>query len=1147
MASLKVALSALALAAVAAASPSVARKTALASRASSTFQQEPGEPQDGWAAPYPLSTSPLNEVTGYGFQHPIATDPLGSVHVAWRDSESSNLHYRKWTRATGVWSPAVTLPGGGQPVSAPSVACDTDGNVHLFWSTGSPEGVHYRKFDAVVGQWRPETLLLQGLAADPSAACRPNGLDIHVVCAGMVVGRPLLCVRYIKWSPSTGWTASYPISPDTTAPAYTPSVAVDSSGSAYVTWRQVPYQSGYNRVILRTRISDVWQPIELVEPVGSDQQTEPCVAVTPGGDAHIAWHSLWTDRVLYRAKISGTWSGVDTVSPTWHIASWPAVAVQGDVPHVLWQATYYTPSYRQEIDHRRRVAGVWGPLDRLTFTPINRARSPGIAADRLGFVHGLWYEYSPLGTSGDPWYARFDPDSSVDVGVRAVMAPVQTVALRLAAARPQALVKNLGLTAQADVPVVCSIFGRGNTVRFADSITLSSINPGDTARATFGLWTFTGTETCRVRMSTRLAGDQNPANDAAERQAVIVPAAHVGGPNEDGMTWIDSDTARGPVYRWRDISTTGTAVSFPSYDDDGVRIPIGFTFAWPTSRADTWDSVYVNTNGIISLDQEIVEWDNVPLPYEYGIFALWDDLDCIDSGRVKYQTVGAAPNETLIVSWDGVSYFNRGDSSLSFQVLLLSGSNEAVIQYRDVSTGCVNDNGFSATVGIQQEDVLQYLYGDEQVATPHGNLLAAGLAIRYCRWPVPVEGWWSRAPMPLEPSSRDVKDGGWLAYDHTTHLVYAAKGYKTADFYSYDVISDSWRTRAPVPAGGKPPSKGAAACDDWTGRIYATKGNNTVEFYCYDAHRDSWNRLADVPLGENNKKVKGGTDLAYFNGSIYLLKGYKNEFWKYNAVLDSWTSLPSAPLGTSGKARYSGGSWLVYDGDHSFYCFKAKYNELFEFDASADTWLRQLACMPMVGRSGKSKKAKDGGSAAMFGSYLYALKGGNTQEFWCYWPSGNQWFESETIPAVGSSGKKKRVKGGGDLVAVSWPVRMLYALKGSKCREFWCCAPSAGFDVGRTTAGGVVATAAVLPQPGIMVAPNPARAGTATLKLRVPDNGPVRLDVVDAAGRIVLCRNLAAGPKAGVTVDLRALRSGTYLLRFKSAGCSSTRKLVVQR
>jgi len=65
-------------------------------------------------------------------------------------------------------------------------------------------------------------------------------------------------------------------------------------------------------------------------------------------------------------------------------------------------------------------------------------------------------------------------------------------------------------------------------------------------------------------------------------------------------------------------------------------------------------------------------------------------------------------------------------------------------------------------------------------------------------------------------------------------------------------------------------------------------------------------------------------------------------------------------------------------------------------------------------------------------------------------------------------------------------------------------APSAGFDVGRTAAGGVVAKPTALPQPGMVAVPNPARAGAATLTLWLPDNGPVRLDAIDAAGRIIL-------------------------------------------
>jgi hypothetical protein len=49
---------------------------------------------------------------------------------------------------------------------------------------------------------------------------------------------------------------------------------------------------------------------------------------------------------------------------------------------------------------------------------------------------------------------------------------------------------------------------------------------------------------------------------------------------------------------------------------------------------------------------------------------------------------------------------------------------------------------------------------------------------------VPLTAVWSeRAQMPYTPSWKNVRDGGWLAYDAGTDLVYAAKGNKVRDFY----------------------------------------------------------------------------------------------------------------------------------------------------------------------------------------------------------------------------------------------------------------------------------------------------------------------------------------------------------------------------
>ncbi|MEO0077538.1 MAG: hypothetical protein ABIK86_00860, partial [candidate division WOR-3 bacterium] len=147
-----------------------------------------------------------------------------------------------------------------------------------------------------------------------------------------------------------------------------------------------------------------------------------------------------------------------------------------------------------------------------------------------------------------------------------------------------------------------------------------------------------------------------------------------------------------------------------------------------------------------------------------------------------------------------------------------------------------------------------------------------------------TRGWRERASVPDRPAGKSVKDGGWLAYDQGSRLVYAAKGNKTSDFYCYNLNSNSWQQLALIPDGreGKKPGKGAVGCADGNGVVYATKGNNSQGFYKYVTSKDSWFQLADIPLGISNKKVRGGTDMAYVDGDpdhVYLLKGHRNEFW----------------------------------------------------------------------------------------------------------------------------------------------------------------------------------------------------------------------------------------------------------------------------
>jgi hypothetical protein len=319
--------------------------------------------------------------------------------------------------------------------------------------------------------------------------------------------------------------------------------------------------------------------------------------------------------------------------------------------------------------------------------------------------------------------------------------------------------------------------------------------------------------------------------------------------------------------------------------------------------------------------------------------------------------------------------------------------------------------------------------------------------------------WTRAAEMPRNPSHRAVKAGGWLATDLGSGLIYGAKGNKTADFYSYDATEGLWyEDLAPIERGTeqKLPSKGCRGVCDGQGHVYMTKGNNTVGFWRYSVNGDSWAQLPDVPLGVSNKRVKDGSDLAFAvssdTGYVYLLKGSKFEFYRFNCAAQRWETLAVAP---GYPHRWTEGSFLVYDSGQTIYAHKAKYHEFYAYNVQTDSWSSPRAGIPFQNSRGSSRRSRDGGSGAWLNGCLYALKGGNTQEFWRYNPSTDSWHELDTLPLRGTSGLKKRVKAGGDIVPQA-DGSALYALKGNNTREFWRCAPSPS-DGSGLSRGGVVA------------------------------------------------------------------------------------------
>jgi hypothetical protein len=102
-------------------------------------------------------------------------------------------------------------------------------------------------------------------------------------------------------------------------------------------------------------------------------------------------------------------------------------------------------------------------------------------------------------------------------------------------------------------------------------------------------------------------------------------------------------------------------------------------------------------------------------------------------------------------------------------------------------------------------------------------------------------------------------------------------------------------------------------------------------------------------------------------------------------------------------------------------------------------WTEMVSLPP----GGKAKNVKDGG-ALTYGKegtdandtgYVYAFKGNNRYEFYRFNTISNAWISRESIPAIGSSSKKKAVKKGSTLVMAG--DGKVYGAKGNGTLEWW--------------------------------------------------------------------------------------------------------------
>ncbi len=738
-----------------------------------------------------------------------------------------------------------------------------------------------------------------------------------------------------------------------------------------------------------------------------------------------------------------------------------------------------------------------------------------------------------------------------DVSCTGVIAPAGTfdsTDTRIVRAR----IANPGTESEA-FPVVFRITGPTN---WSDTTFIRNLNPGDSTVAVFTDWPVGPRGNYTASCSTMRADDIDSTNDRASGSFTVIvhdaevleitaPAGHV-----------DSGATITPEAR---IRNSGSA---PESFDVEFTITDGYSSVLSISLSPGTDSLVSFTPWTANVPGGFTTRCSTRLPGD-----AYPDNDCrTGTVTVAVTDVGVAAvlAPAAVIEPGPVTPIarvaNYSPSAQSFTAFLTISAqpqdsvvfldSAAVDQLGPDSTLDLSFSSWNAELGTYQVCCSTWLAGDEN---PSNDVITRDFLVVDA--PIPPGNWTEVAPMPLAPSSKPVKRGGWLAYNSGNGLIYGAKGYKTTDFYSYSIAGNAWThlTGMPYETHSNPkwakkvPRKGSKGVADGNNSVYVTQGNNTLGFWRYDIATNSWTELEDVPLGPSRKKVKGGTDLAYLvrGGTpyVYLLKGYRDEFHRYNVLSGAWEELAPAPTGQ--RAKWDKGSWLVAEDENAtvLYAHKAKYNELWSYNVLSDSWNPELEGMPFTGMQGRKKKSKDGGCGTWYNGEMYALKGGNTNEFWKYTPAGNLWTELDSMPTMGSTGSRKRVKHGGDIVRA---INSLYALKGNKTREFWTCTPGTVTfcGLGCPQRNGIAgATGDAKPTVGFDLRPNPTAGRVAAVGNRTDQ--PARLKLISPLGRVV--RETSILPGRTAQLDISRLLAGTYFVCLKTSDGTEIRKLVIHR
>jgi len=203
------------------------------------------------------------------------------------------------------------------------------------------------------------------------------------------------------------WSKEKPIT-DTNGTAWSPDVAVDTTGLPHVVWGEYATSEIYHQWFDGSK----WVGPENISQ-DSGSSFYPRIAIDLANRIHVVWHDDtpgdWT--IFYREFDGTKWSSLIALSDSLSTAGFPSIAVgvEGNA-HVVFDAFTASPN-DYDVFYRRNAAGAWSDLVQITNDP-KESEYPDIGLKPDGTPVVIWEQVVRYDTLGPitiwAYFSSFD-------------------------------------------------------------------------------------------------------------------------------------------------------------------------------------------------------------------------------------------------------------------------------------------------------------------------------------------------------------------------------------------------------------------------------------------------------------------------------------------------------------------------------------------------------------------------------------------------------------------------------------------------------------------------------------------------------------------------------------------------------------------